>query len=77
MSCTDSVFASMTVPALYWACRQELWGGEVNGAIGVSVILSVVILMTGLAPVLAARERVPIGSRHRPPTEVEHSGEGT
>ncbi len=52
------LFASMTVPALYWACRQPVWGGEVNGAIGVSVILSFVILATGLAPVFTTRERV-------------------
>ena len=53
--------ASMTVPALYWLCRLDVWGegidGEVNGARWVTLILGGIVLVTGLIPVFATRER--------------------
>ncbi len=51
------LLASMTIPALYWACRLDVWGGEVNGARMVSILLGVVIIITGLAAVFATKER--------------------
>ncbi|MEO0963482.1 MAG: MFS transporter [Planctomycetota bacterium] len=55
------LLASMTVPALYWLCRREVFGegieGEINGTRLVSVGLGLVILVTGLIPVLSTRER--------------------
>ena len=55
------LLASMTVPALYWLCRLPMFGdgvpGEINGARWVSAGLGLVVLITGLIPVLATRER--------------------
>ncbi|BAM03956.1 MFS transporter [Phycisphaera mikurensis] len=53
--------ASMTVPALYWFCRLPVFGdgidGEVNGVRWVTLILAAIVLVTGLAPAIACRER--------------------
>lgn len=53
--------ASMTVPSLYWFCRKDVFGdgveGEINGARVVSIVVAGIILVTGLIPVLATRER--------------------
>ena len=53
--------ASMTVPALYWLCRLDAFGegipGEVAGARWVTTILGLIVLVTGLIPVLATTER--------------------
>ncbi|MEM8494057.1 MAG: MFS transporter [Planctomycetota bacterium] len=55
------LLASMTVPALYWLCRREVFGegiaGEINGTRLVSVGLGLIILATGLIPVFTTRER--------------------
>ncbi|MEM7681258.1 MAG: MFS transporter [Planctomycetota bacterium] len=55
------LLASMTLPALYWLCRLEVFGegvaGEIHGVRWVSAGLAVVILITGLSPVLFTRER--------------------
>ncbi|MEM1155784.1 MAG: MFS transporter, partial [Pseudomonadota bacterium] len=53
--------ASMTVPSLYWFCRKDVFGdgvgGEIAGARVVSFVVAGVILITGLIPVFATRER--------------------
>ncbi|MFK7790856.1 MAG: MFS transporter [Phycisphaeraceae bacterium] len=53
--------ASMSVPALYWFCRKDVFGegveGEINGTRVVSIVVAVIILVTGLIPVFATRER--------------------
>lgn len=53
--------ASMTVPALYWLCRRPVFGenivGEITGARWVTLGLGIVVLITGVIPVLATRER--------------------
>ena len=57
------LLASMAVPSLYWLCRLDRWGGEVAGARWVSAGISLVILVTGLAPVLACRERAGVAAQ--------------
>lgn len=53
--------ASMTVPALYWLCRLDMFGegvaGEINGTRWVTLVLAVIVLVTGLIPVLTTKER--------------------
>ncbi len=49
--------ASMVVPMIYWLCRMKIWGNEGNGAIAVSIILGVVVIVTGLVPCIACPER--------------------
>lgn len=53
--------ASMTVPALYWLCRLDFFGegvpGEVAGARWVTLVLGVIVLITGLIPVFTTKER--------------------
>lgn len=53
--------ASMTVPSLYWFCRQDVFGdgveGEINGARMMSIVVACIILITGLIPVFMTRER--------------------
>ena len=55
------LLASMTVPALYWLCRLPVFGdgvaGEIHGTRWVSAGLGLIILVTGLIPVFATRER--------------------
>lgn len=55
------LFASMTLPMLYWLCRRPIFGdgvdGEINGTRWVSAMLGLVVLITGLIPVFATRER--------------------
>lgn len=65
------LLASMTVPALYWLCRREMFGqgveGEINGTRLVSMGLGAIILVTGLIPVLATRERPEAASQPTTP----------
>ncbi|MEM6855230.1 MAG: MFS transporter [Planctomycetota bacterium] len=53
--------ASMTVPALYWLCRLDIFGdgvaGEIAGARWVTLGLAFIVLITGLIPVVATKER--------------------
>ncbi len=55
------LLASMTVGSLYWLCRRPIFGdgiaGEINGTRWVSAGLGLVVLVTGLLPVLTTRER--------------------
>jgi len=53
--------ASMTVPALYWLCRLDVFGegvaGEISGTRWVTLGIAAVVLVTGLIPVFTTRER--------------------
>lgn len=53
--------ASMTVPALYWLCRLDVFGegvaGEIAGTRWVTLGLAVIVLITGIIPVLTTKER--------------------
>ncbi|MEM1353344.1 MAG: MFS transporter [Planctomycetota bacterium] len=64
--------ASMSLPSLYWFCRQEVFGdgvqGEINGARAVSIVVAAVILVTGLIPVFATRE--PKEYERQPPISI-------
>lgn len=64
--------ASMSIPSLYWFCRQDVFGegveGEINGARMVSIVVAAVILVTGLIPVFATRE--PAEFERQPPINI-------
>ncbi|MEM9345842.1 MAG: MFS transporter [Planctomycetota bacterium] len=64
--------ASMSIPSLYWFCRQDVFGdgvqGEINGARFVSIVVAMVILLTGLIPVFATRE--PKEVERQPPINI-------
>lgn len=53
--------ASMTVPALYWLCRLDVFGegvaGEIAGTRWVTLGLAGIVLITGIIPVIATKER--------------------
>lgn len=64
--------ASMSIPSLYWFCRHDVFGdgvqGEINGARFVSIIVALVVLLTGLIPVFATRE--PEEFKRQPPINI-------
>ncbi|MFA5688629.1 MAG: MFS transporter [Kiritimatiellales bacterium] len=49
--------ASMTVPWLYRLCKLDVFSNEIIGARWVSVGVGVIVIITGLLPVLACKER--------------------
>lgn len=49
--------ASMTVPWLYRLCQLDMFSNEIIGARWVSVGVGIIVITTGLIPVLVCRER--------------------
>lgn len=54
------LFGSMTAPALYRLCLLKIFPNEAVGAIWVCAALSIIIIGTGLMPILACKERVDV-----------------
>jgi glycoside/pentoside/hexuronide:cation symporter, GPH family len=50
------LFGSMTVPLLYQFCQWDPFGNVLSGARWVSILLGIIVIMTGLLPVVFTQE---------------------